>query len=861
MLVCVREFDKSELLARHRKSLTTQHFERYYTLYRTDTSITIVDVVDNRARKTVNYDVLTSSSMQLYEQVVDPLLATVLTPNGASQAMVVIDGQAGNRRQTLLDPQEGILVRTARAAAAHPGVTSVSVSAVTLEDNNTLTDIMPDGHAKAAHAEPTILEDTCEQFTSVEDAHYVLLDSEVTWDGVLRRLTAAFAELKHQVISFIFAFHESTGLPNTTMQFVSFTVKEVSRGMKSSRHAVSSAAALVECRSPTLTFTATKLLYLLKPALLGQQPGAWVACFSPVSLLEAAEQETFQEAFAVAQTTARLYSSRIAVLNEPLHPVSGNCVAPPARMSLDIEHAGEMAPLPAVEGNGTDMKSSALTSKPRETSQPAFSTASRGGSANPQHADAGHSAAFYHHLVDTPAATQDGMAESVSGIAAASSPGRSSDDTQDGKASPAAPTEPDVYAAAAPVEPIRRDGSDERSVSQYELDTYRVVMERAMGKLRAEMREYAGELRDTREDVRRQKNKSRELQSELDALRASYEAVARENARLRRELRAQNGASEDKLLSGLQSNASSQVAQQGGEHVTRVLQSDLTVLEGRVEELRELVAFHQHEIQAHVASEHRYRQRILDLEAELRKKEEEAIADKAAVKEARRAADVARAATEAPAAVSGAGHLSSTADQEDLRFVKERATEAEYRLREALDALQNERTARLRLEDLLKRREEEKVSHAAPQQHVDLRSMQHTYETQLRELKSEMSDFRAELVQHLTKPTVPQNFSSAPSYATTPVGRQGRDDPTNVNLQRSTPPRVPPIPDASSMHFSHAGVDASVHSYRGNSSGPSPLQLHRQRSAQSFEQFMQEEPRYKLHCIPFLRRSPRTPAA
>ncbi|CBZ27592.1 conserved hypothetical protein [Leishmania mexicana MHOM/GT/2001/U1103] len=877
MLVCVREFDKSELSARYGKLLTTQHFERYYTLYRTENSITIVDVVDNRARKTVNYDVFTSSSTQLYDQVVEPLLATVLTPNRASQAVVVVDGQSGNRRHTLLDPVEGILTRTARAAVAHPGVTSVSVSAVTLEDNNTLTDIMPDRNADAAHEQPTILEDTCEQFTSVEDAHYVVLDSEATWDGVLHRMTAAFAELKHQVISFIFAFHESTGFPNTTMQFVSFTVNEVARGMKSSRHAVSSAAALVECRSPTLTFAATKLLYLLKPMLLGQQPGAWVASFSPVSLLEAAEHETFQEAFAVAQTAARLYSSRIAVLNGSLLPASGDRAAPTAGVGLDIERAGEAAPLPPVEDFAADMTGTACRSRPRETSQPFFRTASRGASANPQHGDPGHSAAFHHDLVDTPAATQDRMTESASGLGFASPAAPSSDDSRDAGETCAAQTEPDVYAAPAPAEPIQRGASEERSAARYELDTYRVVMERAMGKLRAEMREYAGALRDTREDVRLQKKKSRELQSELDAMRSSYDIAVSENDRLREELRARQGASESTLLAALQSGASAPaaqmsrqepkeklatVSQQRGDHVARVLRSDLAVLEARVEELTELVAFHQREIQAHVANEHRYRQRILDLEAELREREREAIADKAAVKEARRAADVARAAAEAPPALARAARPSSATEQEDLRFVEERATEAEYRLREALDALQSERTQRLRLEHLMKCREEEEVSHAAPRHNDDLlRSMQRTYEMQLRELKSEMSDFRGELVRHLTKPSVPQNLGDASSYAATPVGCQARDDPAVVNLQRSTPPRMSPIPDTASTHFLHAGDDVSAHSHRGGNAAPSPFQPLRQRSAQSFEEYMQEEPRYKLHGAPFLRRRPRTPAA
>ncbi|CAJ1043514.1 hypothetical protein Q4I32_004461 [Leishmania shawi] len=878
MLVCVREFDKSELSAWNRKSVTPQHFERYYSLYATETSVTIVDVGDSRARKTVNYDVLTRSSMQLHEQVVEPLLMTVLTPNRASQAVVVIDGQSWHRRYTLLDPVEGLLARTARAAVAHPDITSVSVSAVTLEDNNTLTDIMPDRNFDAAGGQPTILEDTREQFTSVEDAHYIVLDSESTWDGVLRRMTAAFPELKHQVISFIFAFHESTGLPNTTMQFVSFTVNEVARGMKSSRHAVSSAAALVECRSPTVTFTATKLLYLLKPTLLGQQPGVWVACFSPVSLLEATETETFQEAFAVAQTAARLYSSRIAVLSGCGFPPVGGHVSPIVGANAVRDCAVESVPLPGVEGGAVHTTAAPFRSSPREKPQASFMAASRGTSENRQRDDSAHRAAVQHHLVDTPAAMQERIDESAYSCAAASSAAPSSDNSRGANDQCAVPAEPEAQGAPAPREAIQRGASEERAAARYELDTYRAVMERAMGKLRAEMRQYAGELRDAKEEVKRQKKKSRELQSELDAALSSYDAAVSENEELRRELRSQHDMFEDRLFGMLQGNLSGPAAQQlrdkqqgerqammtqdADDQTARVLRSDLALRDARVKELTELVGLHQSEIQVHVANEQRYRQRILDLESELREKEREAIADKAAVKEARRAADAVQAAAEALPALSRAAQMSSATAQEDLRSVEERATELEYRLRDTLDELQSERTRRLRLEHLMKRREEEEVAQAAPQEDDNrLRDLQHTYEMQLRELKAEMTDFRAEVLQHLPKASVPPNLGGASTNATTPVGRQGRDDPAGVNLQRLTPPCVSPIPDASSTNFLHARDDVSVQSHEGTSTAAALLQQRRQRSVQSFEEFMQEEPKYKLHRAPYLRRRPRPPAA
>ncbi|KAG5503170.1 hypothetical protein GH5_04231 [Leishmania sp. Ghana 2012 LV757] len=854
MLVCVREFDKAELSAQHGNATAAQHFERYYSLYTTERSVTIVDVADSRARKTLNYDVRTRSSTQLHDEVVEPLLATVLTPDRASQAVVVIDGQPWHRRYTLLDPVEGILARAVRAAVAHPNVTSVSVSATTLEDNNTLTDIMAERSSGAAYEQPTILEDTHEQFTSVEDANYVVLDSEATWDSVLSRITATFAGFKHEVISFIFAFHESTGLPNTTMQFISFTVNEVARGMKSSRHAVASAAALVECRSPTVTFTATKLLYLLKPALLGQQPGAWVACFSPVSLLEAKEQETFQEAFAVAQTASRLYSSRIALLNPFTLPPDGGRAAAIAGVSGVCGRGVESAPPPGMEDGAAHNAAALLRATFKEVPEHFVAASSRGASANPAH---GYPAS-QHHLVDTPAATHGRATESASDLPAASSATSLVDASRGAKENCAVQTPPEAHTALAPRESIQRGASEERSAVRYELDTYRLVMERAMGRLRAEMRECAGELRGAREDVRRQAAKSLELQSALDAMRASYDAAVRENDGLRRELRAQQCSESATAVEQVR-----QDARQGSDHTERVLRSDVAILEARVEELTELVALHQSEIEAHVANERRYRQRILDLECELREKERAAIADKAAVTEARRAADVARAAADAAPGLSHVSRTSSAIAEEDLRVVRERATEVEYRLRDALDALQSERTQRLHLENLMKHREEEEeVARAAPQHAGNLlQSLQNTYETQLRELKTEMSCFRTDLAQYLTKPSVRQNLGDASSYTATPVGRDGRNDAAAVESQRLTPPRMSPIPSASATHFSHAHDDASALSHGGHTTALSPSQQRRQRRTLSFEEFMQEEPHYKLHRASFLRRRPRPPVA
>ncbi|KAG5502753.1 hypothetical protein JKF63_04520 [Porcisia hertigi] len=850
MLVCVREFEKSELSARYRNLTTTQHFERYYSLYATESSVTIVDVADSRARKTLSYDVLTRSSSQLYDQIVEPLLMTVLTPNRAPQAVVVIDGQSAHRRCTLLDPVEGMLTRTVRASVSHPDVISVSVSAVTLEDNNTLTDMMPEPSCNVAAEQPTILEDTHEQFTSVEVTHYVVLDSQATWNGVLHRITTAFAELKHQVVTLIFAFHESTGLPNTTMQFVSFAVHEVARGMKSSRHAISSAAALVECRSPTVTFTATKLVYLLKPTLLGQQPGAWVACFSPVSLLEASEHESFQEAFSVAQTAARLYSSRIALFNA--------CVPPQDR--------GRVEPMTATGSVGgcAVENAQALPVEPGA----ADTDASYCASANPRGVDRPDTSALQHHLVYTPGVMEGRAAESASGCAASSLGTAVQNESRGLNESCAVQTKPDAHAAFELQESIQRGGSEKRLATQYELGTYCSVMERALAKLRAEMR-------DAREQVRQEKMKRRELQLDLERMRSRYDAAVDENHRLFRELRTHRDAAKSEQRAGLPCIPSTPTGQQSQHqpqqehplvtrkedgHEAHILRSDLALLEARVMGLTELVAFHQKEIQEHVAHERSYRQRILDLESEVHERERESIADKAALKELRRAAEAARtAATAAPVSMRAADTSHEIA-QRDLRGVEERAAELECNLRDALEALQSERTRRLQLEHLMVSREEEGVARAASEQADALaRNLQHTYEAQLRELRAEMSVLRTELAKSGTQSFVQRNLGDTSSYAATPTSRQGRDDTIAVDSQRPTPARTSPVPTPFPTHFSEAHKETSVNNHRSAKAATVLSYQRRPLSMQSFEEFMREKPHYQLHRASLLSRRPRPP--
>ncbi|KPA79417.1 hypothetical protein ABB37_05261 [Leptomonas pyrrhocoris] len=905
MLVCVREVDKAELARRHRSDIPTPHFERYYHLYPNETSVTLVDVVDNRARKTFNYDVGIHSSRELQEQVVEPLLMTVLTPDRAAQAVVVVDGLAGSRFSTLIDAVDGVLGNTARIAAAHPDVASLSFSAVTLEDNNTLTDtLLPDRSRDAE--EVTVLEDTQEQFTSVEDAHYVSLESASIWEAVRQRVSNAFTAYKHQIFSFIFSFHASTGRPNTTMQFISFTVNEVARGMKSSRHAVSSAAGLIECSSPTLTFTSTKLLYLMKPSLLGQQPGAWVACFSPISVVEAAERETFQEAFAVAQTASRLYSSRIALLNAstallPPHPPLPTSASSVRSAPVAVEDVAE----------STDHGGDASLFTPDAPSRPAVRKATRGAQTDPADspdddtADAPDVRPSAAHLVQTPAGAPTAPSEigtpmppapASSQPALPSPPQRHATGATVAVQTDAAPSQPSFASSPLPGyqrESIQRGLSEEPSAVRYEFDTYRTVMERAMTKLRADMRHSAEQLAEAKEEMRAQRKQTRELRGELELASESRHAMVLENSELRQELAHRQQLHKQKLqeLSQVSSSVpaspspspSGQLTKHEEADATRALQDEVELLEVRVAELTELVAFHQSEIKEHVAKESLYRQRILDLETALREKEREVISSRAAAQEARRAADavaVAHATSKAtPAdAVAAASHsrTSSTVLREDMRDVEDRAAEVELHLRSALDELQRERTRRLQLENLMKKREEEEVAYTAAQQaETAVRTLRQTFENQLRALRTEMTGFRAELAQQQrARPSSPAQVAlpsqaqpTSPAAVTLSVSNDSsmqtstlasRTGLTERSAQQQQPPHRPPTPqrmspmpeDAVRSHSRGGNDAASVPSQR-SSAKPSPSKQHRR--TQSFEEYMQEEPHYELQRASFLR--------
>ncbi|PBJ79284.1 hypothetical protein BCY84_03242 [Trypanosoma cruzi cruzi] len=310
MLVGVREYRREEI--QRICGTSAEALVSYYTLLRNKNEAIMADVTDARARKNMNFDYYMTTANSLFEEAVRPILRTVLPPTSSPQVVVVVDGTETTRFHTLLDPEEGILALFWRllmdAAEFRSILEAVYIAVVELDDSNRLRDI---ACAVTAEKEPIIFEDAEDLFTSVEDASYMELRTEADIARLMQHALRVALPERHQIFSFILVPQKASGLPNCTIQFVALSVSEMARGMRSTRHCITTAASLIESRSPSMTFSGTKLSFLLKPALLGQQPGLWISCFAPTSVAALKQRETFKESFCIAHTLCRVYSSRV----------------------------------------------------------------------------------------------------------------------------------------------------------------------------------------------------------------------------------------------------------------------------------------------------------------------------------------------------------------------------------------------------------------------------------------------------------------------------------------------------------------------------------------------------------------------
>lgn len=573
MLVAVREFTHDE----SKSPSIGNACVRYYSLFPHDTSITVVDVSDTRARKTVNYDSFHRSHEGIFGAVIQPLLSAILPSSIASQASVVVDGSAHCRQETLLRPGDGLVERTVASALQNEHVASVFLSAVVLEDNNTLSDLIPSSEG-SGNGSPSVVEDTKDHFTSVEGASYHNVTCAEELEGCLTILRPLSSVSQHHIYSLILTFKGPHECPNTTIQFVSCAVSERSRGMKSSRHCITTAAALIECRSPVMTFMGTKLSFLLKPALLGNQPGVWISCYSPISPPnDPQRQETFKEAFCVAQTAARIFSSREGILTAS--PPTGATTVNVSTSSIgsgplprsswylseEINEAAEAQPSSSVAAREaeSELQGAGVKLPPRDASKLVSD----------------------HHLVTTPAST----------------------------------TRPTA------VQGTQTRGTRASSKSHdcdiaYELETLKHVMEHAMEKLQKDVREYEKQLTLARDELKKEQRRGTDS-TRIDELIRIQIALEEERDLLLRE--AQNRNIDDAVVQSSAALDKEALQAQLG-FLERLSGGDeVAVLQSRIKDLMYLLQLLRQEIQDHVAKQKTYRERILYLEAAVRQRDAE----------------------------------------------------------------------------------------------------------------------------------------------------------------------------------------------------------------------------------------------
>ncbi|CAD2217153.1 hypothetical protein AGDE_12528 [Angomonas deanei] len=469
MLVGVRLFSAAEVTGGDRS------LERYYSVYEGDHNMTIVDVTDNRARKVLNFDFSWNHNRALFRDSILPLLQMV-TDGRKLQASIVIDGSQSSRKK-IIGGKESTVVQSTEYILGLDTVETVYMAVVALESNNRLADCLGATAESDGDSEPVVMEDTKDHFTSVEDATYVDCREE-EGHRLLHALDSLVLDTKHQVFSFIIVFRDSDRMPNTTVQFVSLSVEEVSRGMKSTRHCISSSASLIECRSPSLSFAGTKFSFLLKPAMLGFQPGLWVSCLSPVSATHPSERESFKEAFCVAQLASKVFSSRVGVR----------------------ENAGMLLPRDEERVNPFNAPDADVIDR---------------------------------RMLDTPFRQKHSQASPRQHDASFQSPIRDiKEDLLTAQAPPG--MIPSIERERSDSMAAKHQGEDTCS-AHYELSNYKKMMDGALGQLRSDMRTYIAQLENTKHELVQQKSIEESAMEENLMLRQQVDALLK----VRDELKAQ----------------------------------------------------------------------------------------------------------------------------------------------------------------------------------------------------------------------------------------------------------------------------------------------------------------------------------
>ncbi|KEG13415.1 hypothetical protein DQ04_01021160 [Trypanosoma grayi] len=890
MLVGVREYRREEM--QRICGLPGEALASHYTLLRGRNEATLTDVTDTRARKVIHFDYYATAARSLFAEAVGPIMHAVLPPVSSPQVVVVVDGTEITRFHTLLDEEEGLLAQCWSLMMTEEDfehvLDTIYVAMVELDDNNHLRDIAE----AAAVGEPTIIEDADDHFTSVEDVSYTALRGEPDLRALLQHAQRATSAGRHQIFSFILVYKAATGLPNSTIQFVSLAVSELARGMRSTRHCITTAASLIESRSPSITFAGTKLSYLLKPALLGKQPGLWISCFAPTSPSNVKQRETFKESFCIAYTSCRVYGSRVAV---------------------DISDASQLA-------NGSERRhlfnssDECVEMHPRtDVPQPSASALLRKPKRHATHGTPLPSSTSPIAAVKTNASRRRTNGPSC-GEASALSPLATARDTMAGLLITPSGRRTDYIDDRSRTESRARDSSTARRQSsrplysrcsslekhpyncsaRYELETYKRVMEPAMDQLRRDIQHYATQLEEARRQIRRAKRgKSAEIETEQ--LRASLagaiqqrESLEEDFVRREKDLHAEVRRLQDwcnDLTRELQLRAATTVQKnEEGQKQQRQRQSvavqtpgsflpvppnppptaeDLVASHARPEQLQsrtesadvhrasqwiEVIDYHQQELEGHAERERAYRDRIMRLEevlserdaeitqarTELARREQELSLETVKNQQKEHERELERGFTEV---------------MERLRVeVKEAQmanAKSEHRLETCLNDLQQERKRREATEaelHILQTTYSQRMNGDAAKEMVQL--LKESYERQYHQLQREVEELRS------------QKSQQAASKEATPVGNaSSASTPRHNSRGRHSAGMLSPAVETREDVVVPVRFPLQIDDPSPSDKTSTQLQVVAAvGDAQRFEDFMKEEPSYTFRIPKALER-------
>ncbi|KAH9586523.1 hypothetical protein LSM04_007515 [Trypanosoma melophagium] len=898
MIVAVREYGAAEVrrLCGGRRPVAIYAWRPDRVVgERRAAAVIVADPTDARARRAVNFDVYAATPTALFDAV-HPVLRAILPPAAAPQVVVVVDGTQLTRTNALLHAEDGLLLQCWRLLHTSPEfsrlLATVHIAVVELDDHNRLRDITP-VVTTASMVEPDIIEDSEDHFTSVEDASYLEVKTQEDLTVVLNHVGKVASPNRHQIFSFILTFKKEMGLPNSTIQFVSFTLSEVGKGMRSTRQCVTAAASLIESRSPSITFAGTKLSFLLKPALLKQQPGVWISCFAPSTPPEDTQRETFREAFCIAYTASRVYSSRIGVeVAESTSQVFCDLEQPSLLNSYDEQteiHPRADIPTPCTLG-GKSTSPLPLQS-PNPTSQQITKVMTHRLNSMQSPFPTSMEVVKEADLIDTPYNQKPGNISERT----------PSEDKRLGHTSSIQKPRQEKIKRL----PYDRCSSLEKHPyscsARYELETYKRVMEPAMDQLRRDIQHYMKLLEDARRQIRILKRgkevdeKNNEMEMEVLQLRKSLseatkrsKSIETEFARREKELKAKVAevqsqfnevTSQMKLhdLQGvpLQTNSNNQrhsVATQThpsplpcspqpqytenglvNSEKLQAQQQSLAPLQTTdtnfTTQWLEVVGFHQRELEELVSRERAYRSRIVSLEealnerdveigrikTELIQREQQFSLEELKNKQREHERQIERRYDE------GLEQL-----RVEMLEAQRANTATEYRLEMCLKELQQERKLREASESELRQLQAtcaQRVEGGAAKEMMHL--LKETYERQFHHLQREVEELRQRSVQTTPRETTPRGNNSV---ASTPR--------RNPSVRQTAGGMLSPAVERAGNSFVPVKVLRQTEDSGGHGVTPSGVvQLPVMGGdRQQFEDFMNEEPSYTFQLPKALER-------